>query len=279
MHTHSNTYLMTAAVEKETGMLDVGTHCAFCRQMDFLPFHCKYCGGDFCASHRLKEAHHCSWLIENEKKKPVVEKSSTPTDNGGKYFQSLLPDKGYIRIQNGTAKKAEETLKVHTSSARSTVSKTALDKLTRFFKKRESKKTFFSKKAKSKPSNKIIQLANLKRIAKGDSSIPITNRLYLYCYVIDNEDEDDPKEHEIFINRVWPIGRALDSIAKQLNLRNQNNDFRITADQKLYLYRKKDDSGEVQPLLSSNRVATDIKELDTLYLVRGGNVVEQLPLV
>nr|5IJ4_A Chain A, CDC48-associated ubiquitin-like/zinc finger protein 1 [Saccharomyces cerevisiae S288C] len=47
-------------------MLDVGKHCAYCRQLDFLPFHCSFCNEDFCSNHRLKEDHHCRWLLEHE---------------------------------------------------------------------------------------------------------------------------------------------------------------------------------------------------------------------
>lgn len=251
---------MSATVEKESGMLDVGTHCAFCRQLDFLPFHCTYCNGDFCASHRSKEAHHCKWLIESEAKKssPVVAKSK---DNNGKYFQSLLPEKGYIRVQQ------EKQQSEKPSKVRSTGNRSAFERLSKFFKKRESSK----KTAKSKP-NAIIQLTKLKRVAKGDDKIPVGNRVYVYCYVIDDK-EDESKEHEIFINRIRPVGGALDSIAKQLNVSNRNNDFKATSKEKLFLYRKDSKTNELFCLDPSDRVVTQIKDLDTVYLVRGDDKI------
>src|SRR5215469_13727557 len=38
---------------------DVGAHCDFCRQIDFLPFRCESCKGTFCLEHRTETAHKC----------------------------------------------------------------------------------------------------------------------------------------------------------------------------------------------------------------------------
>lgn len=211
---------------------------------------------------------------EQNKKVPV----KPPKDNGGKYFESLLPEKGYIRIRDDQNQKNAQKPRIgDTSIISSTTNKSALDKLAKFFKRRESKKDV-TKKTKSKTSNKMIQLINLKRTAKGDSSIPLDNRIYVYCLVLDS-DNDDSNEHQIYINKVWPVGRALDYIAKQLNVPNQNNNFKIDSDQKLNLYRKDDQTGAIKYLLSANRVSTDIKDLDSLYLVRGNSDPESLSLV
>ena len=34
-------------------------HCEYCGKEEALPFVCNYCGGVFCAEHRLPEAHMC----------------------------------------------------------------------------------------------------------------------------------------------------------------------------------------------------------------------------
>lgn len=240
-------------------MLDVGTHCAFCRQIDFLPFHCTYCNADFCSSHRSKESHHCKWLLESEARSPpVVAKTA---DNHAKYFQSLLPEKGYVRVQQDRQESAKPP-KIPSKGNRS-----ALDRLARFFKRKEvSKKT-----TKSKP-NAMIQLTMLKRKAKGDDKIPMSNRLYVYCFAID-DDQDESKEHEIYINKIRPIGGALDYIAKQLDVSNRNSDINATTKEKLFLYRKDGKSGDLVCLDPSDRVVTKIKDLDTVYLVRGDDKI------
>lgn len=240
-------------------MLDAGTHCSFCRQLDFLPFHCKYCEGDFCASHRSKESHHCRWLIENEQKTQPVQ--TKVVDNDGKYFQSLLPEKGYIRVRQADGGKKE-------TNVRPKGSKSALDKLAKFFKRKDSINK--SKPKGSKP-NVFIELAKLKKNAIGDDKVPVPNRVYVYCYKIDDK-ETDSTAYEIYINKIWPLGRALDSIAQRLNVSNHNVDLNVTSRERLYLY-KKDDKGDLKLLEPSNRVAAEIRDLDTLYLVRGDDTI------
>lgn len=47
------------------------TKCDYCGKEVYLPFVCKYCGGKFCADHRLPESHNCPGL---KKAKPPPEK-------------------------------------------------------------------------------------------------------------------------------------------------------------------------------------------------------------
>lgn len=44
----------------------MGTKCDFCGREEYLPFECGYCGGKFCAEHRLPEAHNCEGIGSNE---------------------------------------------------------------------------------------------------------------------------------------------------------------------------------------------------------------------
>ncbi|CCE63690.1 hypothetical protein TPHA_0F02080 [Tetrapisispora phaffii CBS 4417] len=97
---------MSTIVERETGMLDVGSHCQFCRQIDFLPFHCSYCNNDFCASHRFKDDHRCTWLLEEIRKEHLrkeqkpAEKKHSKKKHKMTFFETLLPEKGYIRVNH-----------------------------------------------------------------------------------------------------------------------------------------------------------------------------------
>ena len=43
-------------------MSPVSGSCAICGEGTTLPFRCKFCGGLFCADHRLPENHNCSGL-------------------------------------------------------------------------------------------------------------------------------------------------------------------------------------------------------------------------
>lgn len=265
---------------KEVGMLDVGTHCSFCRQTDFLPFHCSACNGDFCANHRLKEDHHCESLKIGKNSRSSVTVSIpaaaaaavTPKkDNGGSFFQSLLPARAPDRIktmmQEDNSKPPVDNLKSKLFNSKTSSSRVAIDKLRHFFAKNG--KLFESKKSTTKFSsaNKLIQVTKMKRTAKGDDSIPVANRIYAWCYVVADSSDKKPIANEVFINKMWPIGRALDSLASVLNVKNSNIDHSISTDEKLFLY--KGDASTQHLLASSARVNATIQEGDTLYLVRG----------
>jgi len=205
---------------QETGMLDVGTHCAYCRQIDFLPFHCKYCDGDFCAKHRLKEDHHCSSLTDSTAE---LDNIAVHKSDGGKFFRSLLPQRSHIRVQNSSSPNGNGNNNDKSPTIKSTLNKTSLDKLLKFFKSRQRKPII-----KSRSASKVTQLAQLKRTAKGDSKIPEQNRIYLFATVIDDHDHDTnttntSKENvQVYINKMWPVGRVLDSVANLLGVKNIN---------------------------------------------------------
>ncbi|CCC71100.1 hypothetical protein NCAS_0G02130 [Naumovozyma castellii] len=271
---------MSAATEpRETGMLDVGTHCAFCRELDFLPFHCSGCDKDFCSNHRLRESHYCESLQQRQEEKPSSTSHVKVADNGGKFFKGLLPEKGYIRVNNVPNNSNNNTVprKTEGRTIRSTLNNSALTKLKHFFQKNHNKQNKLQRMKIFKP-NKIVELNNLKKLAKGDSKIPLSNRIYIWCYCVENGNDN---KSAVFINKIWPLGRVLDYLAKQLNVKNINNSFKATTKEKLYLYKeeivkaKTNESDEVNfhMVNLSGRASEELKDLDVIYLVRG----EELP--
>lgn len=247
---------------KETGMLDVGTHCHYCRQIDFLPFHCNDCNQDFCSTHRLKESHHCPILLSNStvekdhnNKTATTQPQSTSTGHG-KFFQSLLPAKASERIKSPSPSPVppqQQTIK-------SSLNKSSLDKLLKFFHKNKSKHPI-----KKSITSSII---SIEKKAIGDPKIPRQNRIYIYCYAIDSNFESiDPIA--IYINKIWPLGRCLDYLASQLDIKNLN--LKADPNTKLFLYKAINNS-KGQDLIELNpndRVSAKIMTLDTLYLIRG----------
>lgn len=59
----------TQISEKSQGILDVGSHCAYCTNVDFLPFTCDGCGKVFCSDHRQPFSHECKQEIAKEKER------------------------------------------------------------------------------------------------------------------------------------------------------------------------------------------------------------------
>lgn len=239
---------MTTQV-RETGMLDVGTHCTFCRQIDFLPFHCKFCNGDFCSKHRIREDHHCISL-QDETHQVHVSKS-----DGGKFFRSLLPQRAAIRVQQQPQQTEEPKVK-------STLNQHSLNKLLKFFKSRP--KTTIRK---SRNTSATAQLIQCKKIAKGDPKVPQQNRIYLYVTVIDDENSNKYNEIPLFVNKIWPIGRVLDSVAHSLNVKNVNVKIDTSTQEKLFIYKQTPDT--IQQLDTSGRANDILHDLDNVYIIRG----------
>lgn len=249
---------------KETGMLDVGTHCYYCRQLDFLPFHCSQCNQDFCSSHRLRESHHCESLRVNKLDNSQKTVSSM-VNNHGKFFQSLLPAKASERIRESTKLSSSSSSIPNSNTIKSSLNKSSLDKLLKFF-NRHKTKTFSSSSSSS--SNNLSQKLSLQNLSKGDTKIPVQNRIYIYCYVLDvdrNVEEPEP----IYINKIWPVGRVIDYLASQLGIKNLN--LKADPNMRLFLYKALNSNNNQQlvELNPNDRVVDKIFTLDTLYLIRG----------
>lgn len=247
---------------KETGMLDVGVHCYYCRQLDFLPFHCSHCNHDFCSSHRLKESHHCESLQLN-KSNDSQKNPSSIVNNHGKFFQSLLPAKASERIKESTKASSPSSSIPDNNNIKSSLNKSSLDKLLKFFNRHKT-----TKASSTHSSNKISQKLTLQKSSKGDTKIPLQNRIYVYCYVLDIDHNID-KPEPIFINKVWPIGRVIDYLASQLGIKNVN--LKADPNMKLFLYKAFHSSNNQQlvELNPNDRVVDKIFTLDILYLIRG----------
>lgn len=234
-------------------MLDVGTHCAFCRELDFLPFHCSGCDKDFCAAHRHPSDHLCPSIKTSSNPEPTV---TRPSD-GGRFFRSLLPDKSSVRLQKSLSPEPTAA-----PTVKSTLNKHSLDKLLRFFSRRHSKHT------PKKSIRTASGLPLLKRNAKGDTKIPQQNRIYVYATVV--EDGESPKENvPLYINKMWPVGRVLDSVASQLGVKNVNVKVDTDVSDKLFIYKQSGVNETVHQLETSKRAADTLRDLDYVYIMRG----------
>lgn len=74
--------------------------CDFCGRYELLPFHCKYCGGSYCSSHRLPESHSCAGLSKLKESRfadpiPVKRTAYQPRRQPRKARSFKLPASGY----------------------------------------------------------------------------------------------------------------------------------------------------------------------------------------
>ncbi|MGW8289386.1 MAG: AN1-type zinc finger domain-containing protein, partial [Candidatus Bathyarchaeia archaeon] len=67
--------------------------CQYCGNDVVLPFRCTYCGGFFCAEHRIPERHNCpeAWRAKAPRDAPPVTTQGAPETPSYKYTVSYTP--------------------------------------------------------------------------------------------------------------------------------------------------------------------------------------------
>ncbi|KAL6453633.1 CUZ1 CDC48-associated ubiquitin-like/zinc finger protein 1 [Candida maltosa Xu316] len=264
--------------QDDQGIMNLGRNCQYCNQLDFLPFVCEYCKKTYCQNHRTVEQHECV-----NKEKFFNQHPRTPSPNSTISSKSLFPDRD--------ADRRKMEAKLNASGVRPTTIKetqfrvgdvagtNAFKKFQKFLsiQRKSNKKTDGSMsitKLFGKSSlNKFVDIANLKKNAKGDAKIKLEDKIFVWCVYVKNPDEEiniEKDKKPIFVNKNWVIGRSLDSIADALHIKNNNN---VTSDssEKLNIFKiEENGSAEGEPKLIATSLKSNVlKTGDTIYLVRG----------
>lgn len=249
---------------EDAGILNLGKHCFKCNQLDFLPFHCEFCHHTYCSAHRSLEVHNCVGRKEKE---------HTPQTYDGPSAASLFPDhKERAKRLNALLQPAKPT-----TIATSAKKLNPLMKLTKFLhlqkleRQKKSKLLLFGKPKTSKP-NRVVEIAQIKKSAKGPQNVTVPERVYFWVlYINRNENELDQINVErdrkaVWVLKQWSVGRAMDSVSDVLQIMNHNNST-LDASERLNLFKVK----EEEPVLleTSRKVAAELASGDTLYLVKG----------
>lgn len=87
-------------------------------------------------------------------------------------------------------------------------------------------------KGKHKNMANKVQLMRLKNKAIGLKSIPVTDRVY---FNVTHPKPGNEKTTAVFVSKQWTLGRAIDAIAQELKLQNNNNK---SNEKKLRLFKK-----------------------------------------
>ncbi|XP_018570977.1 AN1-type zinc finger protein 1 [Anoplophora glabripennis] len=244
-----------------------------CNQLDFLPLECK-CGKIFCSHHFHAHVESCEksrFLSEDELKK--IENVSV-CSYGGCKERIIVPilcercKKSYCvkhRHLQECKEKDPETIAAEKEKYAAPMrqfneAKASIDK------ELDNKITEAKNKGKNKNMANKVQLMRLKNKAIGLKSIPTTDRIYFN--VIHPEPENE-KTTAVFVSKQWTLGRAIDAIAQELKLQNNNNK---TNEKKLRLF-KKDGNDIVSSSMSTgltallqNNVIIDGEDLIITYV-------------
>lgn len=239
-------YTVLNSTMSKTELMDIGEHCSFCGQIDFLPFKCD-CNGVFCLQHRQKEQHGCTAVGKTVRKTidSTLDTSHLPP------AASLFPDRNNVKHELRTD--------VPTTLKEKALKDGTLAKLKRLFDKTT---------GKTNATKRIVEQAKLRSSARGDSKVPASERVHLWCQVVDTTTTTHNREtrNAVFVSRGWPLGRALDSMATTLGVNNVNNRAQDDT-QRLFLYRQHAEGAFVK-MATSDRCSV-LTEASTVFLVRG----------
>ncbi|KAL1303908.1 hypothetical protein AAFC00_000362 [Neodothiora populina] len=242
--------------EMSVGDVDaIGSHCqmAFCRQLDFLPFKCESCKGQFCLDHRSETAHSCSnagaWARARAEKARAPSGSSTPSSKpnvltheqqcSDPACKTLINTPLVIGIHCQQCNRSyclkhrlredHACDKLVPIGARTQTQKekgfAALEKLRAWGASKQ--KALTTKTATSKtPSLAVARVqatAQLKKTAKGDDKIAAEKRVYLHVEAEASTTTAKLPSGAFFYSAEWSVGRVLDAAAKSLQIQNVNN--------------------------------------------------------
>lgn len=130
----------------------------------------------------------------------------------------------------------------------------------------------FGGKSKSAKPNKVVEIANIKKVAKGAASVAATDRMYLWVLYINQNEENlaninvERERKGVWVLKAWSVGRALDLVSDVLGIMNHNN-LTQQSTERLNLFQVKDD----KPILleTSKKVCLTLSSGDIVYLVKG----------
>lgn len=252
LHSHTLSHMSSELQEKSKGILNIGAHCHYCEQIDFLPFKCDLCQFDYCQNHRVPEDHGC------ERPNPVS-KSPSPAPAPPAQSQSKPP----IPQRSGTKPQPSQAdnnkPKVPGDNAKA---KSSLDKLKSIFAQKKSNNTTTTTTTRKAPLiTKHQKLTQLKKQAVGDpANVPEQNRLYItlkrpesqYTDSITNTTQTRPEQVKtIFVDKNIVIGMLIDKACRQLDVTNKNN---TSTAKKIALYKEP----------SENKLETNVKLFECL---------------
>lgn len=248
----------TGAPNVETGIMDIGKNCAQCLRLDFLPFVCEHCKSTFCEDHRRLDAHGCKY-----KHKQRDQRSEGGCIYLGPTAKSLFPDAE--KRKRSQELRFEQNKLPYATSIAEALSKKALSKFAKFLNILAN-----SNRGKIITTTSLLTASNLslKRDAKGDGKICPADRVYVWTLIVDGDLEKiniEKQRKPMFLNKKWPIGRALDVIADIHRVSNNNNTI-ATSEDRLNIFKL--NAGKPALLKLLERCLALVCG-DTLFLVRG----------
>ncbi|CAF0719299.1 unnamed protein product [Adineta steineri] len=200
----------------------LGTHCQYpeCNTLDFLPVHCIHCSKTFCKRHGSAPDHSCISLQQTNLLNSSTCSSFLPCAfvNGCKNQKGPISFTCSLCLKNFCVEhrhiddhecphRSQQQPPTHYSSQ---TNKNEIKPVNNF-----PTEKFLGTKNEAL-ANKVA-IMKLKQTAKGPTGVPMENRLHLFVQVDDNNDGNN-KRYPFYLSKLWPLGKGLDYLTKELKL-------------------------------------------------------------
>lgn len=205
----------------------LGTHCEYpeCNTLDFLPIYCYHCSKTFCKQHGSAPAHSCISLLQATPSNSSASSSFLPCAylNNCKSQKSPISFTCSLCLKNFCVE--HRHIDDHECPYRS---KTPPTHYSSQANKNDTKPTpttnFPTEKfvgTKNETLANKVAIMKLKQTAKGPSGVPMENRLHVFVQ-IDGDDNGGNKRYPFYLSKLWPLGKGLDFLVKELKLSSTN---------------------------------------------------------
>ena len=201
----------------------LGTYCEYpeCNTLDFLPIYCHHCSKTFCKQHGSAPDHSCVSLLQVTSVHP----SNPSPFLVCAYLHGCTNQKSPIKFTCSLCLKnfcvehrhTDDHQCEHRSQSPSTYSpsikKTEIKRIDTF-----SKEKFTGTKNETL-ANKIA-IMKLKQTAKGPTDLPMEDRLHVFVHIDDDDNDGNrsTKRYPFYLSKLWPLGKGLDYLTKELKL-------------------------------------------------------------
>ena len=204
----------------------LGTHCEYpeCNTLDFLPIYCFHCSKTFCKQHGSAPAHSCISLLQSDAIPSANTTAFLPCafQNNCKNQKSPISFTCSLCLKNFCVE--HRHVDDHQCEHRSQPPPSHAASHSNKNESRPTTTNFPTEKfvgTKNEALANKIAVMKLKQTAKGPTGVPMENRLHLFVQVND-EDTVNNKRYAFYLSKLWPLGKGLDFLIKELKLSSTN---------------------------------------------------------
>ncbi|KAK9501938.1 hypothetical protein O3M35_012568 [Rhynocoris fuscipes] len=198
-----------------------------CNLLDFLPVKCTHCNLIFCKDHAVTSSHDCKEFNDNlvsEKKMSVSYKcSSDGCKNSDTVEMNCVVCRNHFCLQhrhhgcfdappNLSKREKQRATKERFKQAKAETDKAVWLNVQDML-----------RNAKNRALANKIKLMKIKGSAVGDNQIPIKDRIF-FLVAPPLQQKEKSCARGFFVNRLWTIGKSIDTFSKRLKVINKNDE-------------------------------------------------------